>query len=210
MLFDLDRDTLVVHLRMTGSLVVASSTIPPHKLTRTQFDLDNGRRLLFIDGRKLGAMWRVPDSSAIVDHLGPEPLDKDFMAQVLAERLEGRSAPIKPLLLEQDLVAGIGNIYADEALFVSGINPMRRANSLSFGEIGSLHRAIRTVLAEAIEKLTGLLPVAGPPTESREGGHVLHMPRSQGARCTGCGGQVSRQVIRGRSAYYCPACQPSR
>ena len=210
LLFELDHGTLVLHLRMTGSLLLVPESVVTHPLTRTQFDLDDGRRLLFVDGRKLGAMRLVEDTSSLLGRLGPEPLESGFTPPVLAERLKGRSAPIKPLLLEQGLIAGIGNIYADEVLFASGIHPMRRASDITLKEIERLHGVIQKILSEATDRLTGMLPIAAPPTESAEGAKILLVPGNEGAPCRRCGTAVRRQVIRGRSAYFCPGCQPAR
>ena len=207
LVFGLDEGTLIVHLRMTGSLVVVSSVDPVHRFARTVFDLDDSRRLLFVDGRKLGAMWLTNEPSSVIGHLGPEPLSQDFTLEVLKEKLRGRGVPIKPLLLDQGLVAGIGNIYADEILFVARLNPLRTASDLSGDEATRLYLAIRTVLSDATEKLAGLLPIAGPPTESEEGSSVLLVTRREGAACPNCEERIVREVIRGRSAYLCPACQ---
>ena len=207
LLFKLDQGFLVIHLRMTGSLIMVSQSYKPHPLTRTEFELDEGLRLDFVDGRKLGAMWLVNDTAPLLAALGPEPLEDSFTLQVMVKRLKGRKAPIKPLLLEQGVIAGIGNIYADEILFAAAIHPMRPSDSLTDKEMEALHKAMRRILQEATDNLGHLLPIEGPPTESREGSKVLHMPRSEDVPCPKCSRPVQRRVIRGRSAYLCPHCQ---
>ena len=208
LLFHLNRGVLAIHLRMTGSLELAPSSQQPHHLARTIFALDGGVNLQFIDGRKFGAMWLLEDATPLLARLGPEPLEESFTPQVMVELLRGRNAPIKPLLLEQELIAGVGNIYADEILFVPGIHPMRRASGLSTPEVEALHSATQRILADATEYLTRLMPIQGPPTESEEGLMALKVPRSEGAPCTKCGTPLQRMVIRQRSAYFCPRCQP--
>lgn len=198
---------LILHLRMTGSLLVQPASQEPPRHTRTAFALDDGRELRFADPRKLGMMWLVEDPGPVLSGLGPEPLEPGFTPQVLWERLNGRRAPVKALLCDQSVVAGIGNIYADEVLFEAGIHPLRAAATLSPQDVDRLHRAIVTVLPRAIQRLAAVVPLGGPPTESEEGLSTLAVPRREGAQCHRCGGAVQRLVVRGRSAYFCPSCQ---
>jgi len=210
LLFRLDGgDTLIIHLRMTGDLRVEPASAPRPRMTRNVFSLDDGRELRFVDPRKLGTMWLVEDASEVLAGLGPEPLEPQFTAEALAERLGRRTAPIKALLLDQGFIAGIGNIYADEVLFQARVHPLRTADSLSRRDIGRIHRAIREVLPAATDALARALPAGGPPTESDEGREVLRVPRQEGASCSVCKVPIERVVLRGRSAYLCPRCQPS-
>ena len=171
--------------------------------------LDDGRELRFLDQRKLGMLWLVNDLEPLLQGLGTEPLEDGFTLELLQQRLDGRNAPIKALLCDQTVVAGIGNIYADEVLFAARIHPLKPAVHLSAEEIRGMHHAIRTVLAEAVEKLAGSMPFGGPPTESEEGSHHLRVPREKDTPCTLCGEMIDRVRVRGRSTYYCPACQGS-
>ncbi|MBI2855537.1 MAG: formamidopyrimidine-DNA glycosylase [Chloroflexi bacterium] len=207
LLFGLDGQTLVLHLRMTGSLVMAPEEEPYHRFVRNVLLLDSGKAMWFVDPRKLGMMWLVKDVAPVIGHLGPEPLEPEFTPEVLAGILRGKGLPIKVLLCEQSAMAGIGNIYADEILFCAGLHPERKAEAVSFQEIQALHECTVTVLREATERLSGLLPIPGPPTESAAGAAVLKVPRSYGAGCPHCGTSIQRLVIRGRSAYLCPRCQ---
>ena len=141
-------DTLIVHLRMTGNLTVVPHADPAgeNDHVRARFDLADGDRLVFTDARKFGRVWLVNDITAVTGKLGPEPLAWDFTPEVLATRLRRRRTAIKSLLLDQTAVAGIGNIYADEALFRAGIHPLRNSASLTDAEIVALHAALQAVL----------------------------------------------------------------
>ena len=149
LIFRLDSgESLVLHLRMSGSLLLrdkAGAEERPLYLTAA-FGLDGGLELLFCDRRKLGTASLVANEHALARKLGPEPLAPGFTARVLKERLSTRKAPIKAMLCDQKLVAGIGNMYADEALFFAGIHPMRAAGDLSDPEIRRLHKGIRRAL----------------------------------------------------------------
>ena len=206
-LFHLDgEDTLLVHLRMTGSLRVVPDNEEMNRYTQTVFQLDNRRQLRFVDPRKFGAMWLVSNVDSVVGKLGPEPLEESFRPNVLAEILAGRSAPMKALLLEQNLIAGIGNIYADDILFDTGIHPMKSGKDLEEREIEAVHGSIRKILSEAIEKLSVDLPPDVPPTEAL-GNEVFIVPRTAGESCSRCSTQIQRIVVRGRGTYFCPRCQ---
>ena len=199
-------EVLVIHLKMTGSLLIK----PPPKYTRAIIHLDNGTNIFFRDPRKLGAMWLVEDSNSIVGKLGPEPLEADFTPQILAQRLNNRTAPVKALLCDQTFIAGIGNMYADEALFAARIHPLRLGKSLSQDEIERLHRAIQQVLWAAIGNKG-----ASVDTYLRPGGElgtaqfqfqVAH--RLSGKLCPVCGTPIERILVRNRGTYFCPQCQP--
>ena len=203
----LDVDILVVHLRMTGSLEVVTPSSQLLSRPSATFGLSTGKELRFYDPRRLGRLWLVEDTSPLFSKLGPEPLEPSFTVGTLAERLRRRGAPIKPVLLEQDVIAGIGNIYADEILFCARIHPTRPASRLTSQEMDHLHACIVSVLRDATEALSLMIPLGGPPTESQQGRAILRVPRQADASCTRCGTPVRRLVLRGRSAYFCPACQ---
>jgi len=208
LLFHLDEGfSLIIHLRMTGSLMVEPASSLRHPMTRNLFALDDGRELRFVDPRKLGMLWLVEEPSQVLGGLGPEPLEPSFTPAVLARQLEGRNVPIKALLCDQSVVAGLGNIYADEVLFAASVHPLRKASVLSSGEVGGLHQAIVEVLAKATETLSRLMPIGGPPTESAEGQQVLMLPRAKGGACPRCAGPLERIPVRGRSTYFCSHCQ---
>ncbi len=202
-----DGQSLIVHLRMTGSLLVEPAFEPRHPMTRNYFTLDDGRELRFVDPRKLGMMWLVEDQSQVLKGLGPEPLEPSFTPQVLMEQLKGRKVPIKALLCDQAVVAGIGNIYADEILFASAIDPLTHGAELAPAQMERMYRAIVVILAQAIENLAPIVSKGGPPTESPEGLATLNVPRKEGQPCSQCGAPIQRVPVRGRSTYSCSKCQ---
>ena len=208
LLLPLDRGTLVVHLRMTGSLELVEASAGPLSKPSAVFGLSGHRELRFYDPRRLGKLWLLDDPAPLLAALGPEPLEPSFTIAVLEERLARRRTPIKPLLLEQDVIAGIGNIYADEILFCAKLHPTRIASTLTARELERLHGCTVSVLERATELLSPMIPLGGPPTESAEGRKLLRMPREAESPCTQCRTPVRRLVLRGRSAYFCPSCQP--
>jgi len=203
-------EVLIIHLKMTGSLLLKPASAEPDKYTRAILHLDKETRLHFRDPRKLGVMWLVEDKNAIVGKLGPEPLEDGFTPQVLSQRLNKRTAPIKALLCDQTFIAGIGNMYADEALFAARIHPLRLGKSLSQDEVERLHSAIRQVLWSAIG-----YKGASVDTYLRPGGELgtAHFQFQvahylSGRLCPVCGTPIERIPIRNRGSYFCPKCQP--
>jgi formamidopyrimidine-DNA glycosylase len=209
-----DDSTLVVHLRMTGKLLVVPGDTPPTAHTHVVLTLDDGRSLHYDDPRKFGRFWVVADPETLLDaKLGPEPLSDDFTPSRLAMALAGRQAAIKALLLDQAVVAGVGNIYADEALFRAGIHPARAGGTLTRREIARLHEAVRTVLAAGIERQGSSLGGSNSQNYLRPGGergsfqeeHLVF--RRTGQPCATCGTTIERIVIGQRSTHFCPVCQ---
>jgi formamidopyrimidine-DNA glycosylase len=202
---------LIFHLRMTGQLDVVADGAPllsgPH--LRAWFELADGRRLAFTDARKFGRVWLVDDVARVVGKLGPEPLDGFFTPELLAERLAGRRVAIKALLLDQTVVAGIGNIYADEALFLAGIHPLRPAVSLTEAEIGRLCEGIRFVLRESVDvRGTMLRDYRTPYGQAGAYQNRLRVYQQTGHPCPRCGAAVERIRVTQRSTHFCPRCQP--
>lgn len=207
-IIELDGLVLVVHLRMTGHLSVVSADVPRHKWDRTIFGLDDGRELRFRDLRKFGTIQLTPDLHGIVSKLGPEPLGMFFSPAVLKERLAGRKGKMKPLLLNQQFVAGIGNIYADEALFHAKIDPRRTADTLSEDEIVALHGAIRQVLKEGIEREgASISDYVKPDGKKGDMQNAVAVFRRTGAPCYACGTLIERIKLVQRSTHFCPQCQ---
>jgi formamidopyrimidine-DNA glycosylase len=198
----------IVHLRMTGSLQHHSPSCPDEPHLRARFGLDDGSWLCYRDLRKLGMTWLVDDESTVVGKLGPEPLSDEFGPADLRERLRRRLAPVKAVLLDQTAIAGIGNIYADEALFVAGIKPSRIAKRLSTRASDRLHAAIRQVLSEAVNNRGSSFRdyVDGG---GREGTHHLRVRvfRRTDQPCYDCGTPIRRVRVGGRSTHFCPKCQ---
>jgi len=203
-----DDENLIIHLKMTGHLSVVPADTPPDPYAHTVFALDDGRELRFRDPRKFGRVYLVRDPAQVVGPLGPEPLADDFTAEALAARIAGRRRVLKPLLLDQTFIAGIGNIYADEALFDAGLSPTRRSETLTGAEITALHAAIRKVLALGIARegasISTYVKADGQKGDMQN--EVAVYGRA-GQTCYACGGPVERIVLGGRSTHYCPNCQ---
>ncbi|OGO30071.1 MAG: DNA-formamidopyrimidine glycosylase [Chloroflexi bacterium RBG_16_56_11] len=198
---------LVMHMKMTGSLLVNPAD---RRFTRAILYLDDGTEVHFWDPRKFGVMWLASDESGVSNKLGPEPLDEDFTTGKLANILKGRAAPVKPVLLDQSLIAGIGNMYADEALFEARLHPLRPAGNLTPAEIRRLHGAIRKVLLKALARkgasVRNYIRPDGSPGTAHDEFSVAH---GVGKNCPVCGGPIERIVVRGRGTYFCPRCQPA-
>jgi formamidopyrimidine-DNA glycosylase len=194
---------------MTGQLTVRPGDAPADKHGHTVFDLDDGIQLRFLDMRKFGRVYLVADESEVVGSLGPEPLADDFTLSELSALVKKRRGALKPLLLNQQFIAGIGNIYADEALFVAGIHPQRKADTLTGDEIERLYRAIRQVLRLALADQGTTFDGAYRKVDGEEGEHQenLRVFRRKGQPCPRCGGAIERIVVGGRGTHFCPCCQ---
>lgn len=201
-------DTLIIHLRMTGHLSVVERDTPVASHTHTIFSLDDNRELRFQNMRKFGRVYLVADPEEVVGKLGPEPLAPDFTVDVLKARLQGRSKQMKSLLLDQTFVAGIGNIYADEALFYARLHPERPADSLTEEEIVALYRAIRKVLKMGVEREGASVDRYVKPDGSRGSmQEVVAVYKRNEEPCYRCGTPIRRIVLGGRSTHFCPVCQ---
>ena len=199
--------TLMLHLGMTGGLRVHERSRPEPPMVRHSFGLDDGRELRFIDPRKFGKMWLVDDPADVLPPFGPEPLDGSFTQDTLGEVLAGRAVPIKGLLLEQSVVAGLGNLYADEALYLSGINPQRKACDLSEDDVGRLTGGIVAALTSALAQYDRSRAEDWP--DPPFGLSTWTIPRQPGSACVRCEEAMSAIRIRGRTTYFCPGCQPA-
>ncbi len=210
LIWDLDAGWhLILHLRMTGQVYVHPASVPPDRHTRAVVRLDDGKAVHYRDVRKFGRFYLVQDEALVVGGLGPEPLDPAWTPEVLFQALQGRRAPIKAVLLDQRVVAGLGNIYADEALFLARLSPWRPAGSLTWAEVQRLHGAIRQVLAEALDARGTSMRSYVPPS-GRRGTYQQRrrVYRRTGEPCPCCGTPIVRERLSGRSTHYCPACQP--
>lgn len=200
--------TLLVHLRMTGSLLIRDPTDPWETHARLAFRLDDGKELRFVNVRKFGRIYLVQDPAEVVGDLGPEPLADDFTVDAFRALFENRRGMIKPRLLDQRFIAGLGNIYVDEALFRARIHPQRTADSLTSEEMGGLYDAIQEVLREAIaDQGTSRSDYVRP--DGTEGTHQerLRVSGKAGEPCPCCGREIERLVVGGRGTYVCPGCQ---
>lgn len=207
-LIETDRgDTMIFHLGMSGHWRIDPEQVDKHD--HLLIATDDGRRLALNDARRFGSIDLVDtgqvNSLPAMATLGPEPFDLD--AQWLRQRLRGRSAPIKVMLLDQRLVAGLGNIYACEALFRAGIHPARAAGSISMERLGRLTRSIEAVLADAIDAGGSSLKDFVSPDGTLGYFSARFAVYDREGRPCSCGGTVRRMVQGGRSTYYCPRCQ---
>jgi formamidopyrimidine-DNA glycosylase len=198
---------LLVHLRMTGSFGFA-----PTSHERAVLELDDGSRLSFRDVRRFGT-WLVLDGSDAREYLsaknGPEPLGATFTTRRLASSLARRKAPLKAVLLDQRVVAGLGNIYADEALWRARLSPLRQANGLAPNEVRRLHRAIRVVLETGIDRQGSTLRDYATPDGA--GGSMQDEFRvygREGRPCPRCRTPIEKTRVGGRGTWFCPRCQP--
>jgi formamidopyrimidine-DNA glycosylase len=193
---------------MTGVLLLNPEEAA--RYARAVFHLSNGHRFVFRDRRRLGVMWLVEDADTVVCKLGPEPLDESFSAAVLRQRLSRHHIPIKAALLDQCIVAGIGNMYADEALFASRIHPLRKADDLSPKEVRTLHNCIRRVLRAAIgSKGASVDTYVRPAGELGTAHFDFKVAHKGGEPCPICGRTIERCVVQNRGTYFCPRCQPA-
>jgi formamidopyrimidine-DNA glycosylase len=190
---------------MTGGLHLHPKSQPEPRMLRHTFYLDDGRELRFVDGRKFGKLWLAADPDEVLPVLGPDPLGDEFTAETLARSLDGRSAPVKALLLDQSIAAGIGNLYADESLFLADIHPLRPASDLSGDEIARLRDGIVAALSAAValydKSRAGGRP--DPPTEL----NAWTIPRKAGDPCPHCGRPIDAIRVRGRGTCFCAGCQ---
>ena len=210
-LIDTDRgDTFVFHLGMSGSWRVDPSEIGTHD--HVVIETDEGRRLSLNDPRRFGSIDLVPtdrlESTEPFSRMGPEPLSDDFDGDYLAEALAGRQAPIKAMLLDQRIVAGLGNIYVCEALHMARIAPTRAAGRISGPRLDRLAEAVKAVLLEAIDAGGSTLrDYAQPNGELGYFSAKWRVYGREGKSCPACGARVHRRTDSGRSTFYCPSCQ---
>lgn len=213
LLLELDSgDTLVIHLRMTGRLTHLKLPLPMEddKHLRLLVTFADGNGLSFHDTRRFGRAFILSseESAGYWSKLGPEPLENGFNPRYLSQVLRGRSRPIKSLLLDQALVAGIGNIYADEALFGAGILPTRPSGDLDDAEIRRLVKSIKATLKKAIS-LQGSSIDTYRDSQGRRGSYqdIFQVHRRLGEPCPACGTSVEKIRLGGRATYFCPVCQ---
>ena len=198
---------LIVHLRMTGAILHRPKDAPDDPYLRICFSLDDSSELRYTDLRKLGSIWLMEEPEPIVGKLGPDALE-ELSWQTLRSLTDGRTAPIKAVLMDQQALAGLGNIYSEEALLLAGIHPRRSAKSLADDELRRLAKAIREVLLEAMGH-RGSSFRDYVDAEGREGQHQWHVKvyRRTGEPCYNCGTPIERIKVGGRSTHFCPRCQ---
>lgn len=226
-LFDLSGDkTLLIHQKLTGHLLLgkwqrkngqwlASSSLLSEKINtyiHLLFTLDNGEMLALPDLRKFAKveLWNTKElvESKEMKRLGPEPLEKDFTFKRFQEALRGRKGKIKQVLMNQEVIAGIGNIYSDEILFEAKVNPFKPASELTLGELKRIYNFIIKILKKAV-RLRGESMIDWRDPQGGKGFYDEHRKvyRRGGEKCPRCKTIISRKKIGGRSAHFCPKCQ---
>lgn len=202
---------LIVHLRMTGALIAQKSELEAPPYAKIKFTLSEGMTLWFTDIRTFGTLYLVTDNDVFIDGyetLGPEPLSEEFTAEYLAPLAKKAKKPVKTFILDQKIIAGLGNIYADECLALSKILPYRHANTLTDEEIVELCKAINIVIAQGI-KNKGTTFRDYKDGEGNKGSNQEHLlVYSRGGKpCKTCGEKLSTMKIGGRGSVFCAKCQ---
>lgn len=196
------RHDLVVHFGMTGHLEYVPTASAYEKYARVTFTFAGEYDLRYLAVRKLGGLYLVPHGNfsqiPTIRTMGPEPLSPLFGHPTFLQMIEGRSAMVKALLLDQSFIAGIGNVYGDEILFQAGIRPDRRASELDAPEVARLFKELTRVIKKAIHRKARLQGLEAS---------FLALHRSAGERCPRCESRIDRVKVSGRTSYYCPRCQ---
>ena len=215
LIVDLDDERAwVLHRRMSGNVLYRVPSDSQDDYTRAVFTLDDGHELRWTDLRKFGTMWLVEDATMVMESLGPEPLDAAFTPAVLRQRASHRAAPIKSVILDQSVLAGMGNLYTDEALHYAKIHPLRPANKLKPADWRRLHAGIIEALQMGIAArgsslgttLRDHINVDGAPGQNQE---TVRAYGREAQPCYECGTAMRRIKIGGRSSVFCPRCQPA-
>lgn len=202
---------LVGHLRMTGRMHVEPRGTDPGPYGRVRLELDDGRDFHFVDVRKFGRLVFARRAEDVVGDLGPEPLGGDFTPEWLAAALRSRDRLLKPLLLDQEFVAGLGNIYVDESLFEARLHPLRSSARLTRADAGRLCAAVRGILAEAIRREGSSFDAFYRTPTGQPGSyqHQFKVYGRTGEPCRRCGRAVVRIVVGQRGTHLCTRCQPA-
>lgn len=206
-LLELDDYSLMIHLRMSGDLIVRKDIMKPETHDRLLVHFTNGTHLAFNDTRKFGRVWLTNEPQSVLGGLGPEPLEKEFTAKWLFENLQTRNRQIKPLLLDQTFLAGLGNIYTDECLNIAKIHPLKVASSITEDQARALHKAIRAVLKEGIRRNGASIDWAYRGGEFQN--HFRVYDR-EGRPCVTCGTAIKKFTVGQRGTHICPNCQRLR
>ncbi len=211
LLIALEHDTLVIHLKMSGRLYVAGAgeAQEADRWVHVRFDLDDGRQLRFSDLRKFGRVYLTDDVASLLSHLGPEPLSEDFTLAGFRAGMRGRTRAVKAHLLAQEFVAGMGNIYADEALFRAGIHPATGVDALTEGDCARLHGTIREALRAGVAHEGASIGWYRKPDGGKGASqdHFFVYGRTN-LPCRRCGTAINKIRVAQRGTHFCPQCQP--
>lgn len=206
-IFKLENYNLLIHLRMSGDLALKKGKIKPEKHDRLLIHLSDGHVLAFNDARKFGRAWFVEDPESVLGRLGPEPLEKDFTAEWLYAGLRARRRQLKPLLLDQTFLAGLGNIYTDECLNMARLHPRALSNSITPRQAEALHKAIRAVLREGIRRNGASIDWVYRGGEYQ---NYFRVYDRAGLPCPACGTRIEKTLVGQRGTHICPKCQTLR
>ncbi len=211
LLLDLGGDHLLIHLGMSGSLRLCKTRMPPDKHDHFDIELDSGLCLRFQDPRRFGCLLWVPGDPSdheLIRHLGPEPLGDEFTEDWLHGKARGRKMPVKSFIMDSRILVGVGNIYANEALFLAGIHPLRAAGRISRARYAHLTRRIREVLNKAIlQGGTTLRDFMGSDGKPGYFSQQLNVYGRGAEPCVNCGSALREIRVSNRSTVYCPHCQ---
>ncbi|MEX2446866.1 MAG: bifunctional DNA-formamidopyrimidine glycosylase/DNA-(apurinic or apyrimidinic site) lyase [Dehalococcoidia bacterium] len=203
-----DGRSWVMHLRMTGSLVHTTADAPAHRFERARIDLDDGTSLRFNDMRKFGTWHLVHDPAEAMPHSGPDALSPAFTPAWLRERLRRRETAVKAVLLDQSVAAGVGNIYADEACWIAGIDPRTPGRRIGATRAARLHAAVLQTLEESLGDRGSSFSDYRDGLGAEGMHHVrVHVFRRDGQRCSRCGATIRKTRVAGRGTHYCAGCQ---
>jgi formamidopyrimidine-DNA glycosylase len=200
----LSNSSLLIHLRMSGDLIIRDSTIRPEKHDRLVLKLSDNQSLVFNDTRKFGRVWLTSTPEELLGRLGPEPLSREFTPQWLYNALVKRHRQLKPLLLDQTFLAGLGNIYTDEALHIAKLHPLIISDSVTLEQARGLREAVRNVLKEGIRRNGASIDWVYRGGEFQN--HFRVYDR-EGKSCPECNTEIKRIIVGQRSTHYCPHCQ---
>ena len=202
LIIHLDRHHILIHLRMTGRIDIVDTKTPEY--TTVEFDFHNGKKMCLVDFRKFGKVWIVKEIDEVVGNLGIEPLGRNFTQKVFEKMLSNRRGRLKPLLLNQQFIAGIGNYLADEILFRAGLHPLRTADTLTNNDIKRLHLSIRHIIRKSINfGGTTFLTFRGPEGKKGEFWKKLQVFRKTGEPCPHCKKPITRIIVAQRSTHIC-------
>jgi formamidopyrimidine-DNA glycosylase len=209
LILELEDYNLLIHLRMSGDIAVRKGKMRAEKHDRLVLALRGARgeesRLAFNDTRKFGRVWLTDDPESVLGKLGPEPLGKEFTPQWLYKNLRQRNRQLKPLLLDQAFLAGVGNIYADESLHLAKLHPLGSSNAVTLKQAKALHEAVRSVLKEGIRRNGASIDWVYRGGEFQ---NYFRVYDREGEPCFTCGTPIQKLTVGQRGTHVCPKCQP--
>lgn len=202
--FPLDKGHLLAHLRMSGDMRMEEIIKSNDNYDRVIINFTNGYRLVFSNIRKFGRMWYTDNPDEVIGNLGPEPLSNNFTSDLLYKKLKSHSRQIKPLLMDQTFIAGMGNVYTDETLFHARIHPLRISDSLSKIDAENLHHAIQSVLQKGIQNLGSSIDWIYRGGQFQ---NYFNVYKRENKPCPRCGTSIQKIRVGLRGTHFCPTCQ---